>query len=74
MSHTARVTLTVQMAHDCSAWGEDCTLGQIRKQAIESAEREALKLIALAKKEGVRLQIRLDQSTLQINLPPEDRR
>ena len=74
MSASVRVTLSVRMEHDCAAWGDDCKLGQLRKQALDSARKEVEKLLLLTRKEGIKLQIRVDATTLQVNLPPEERR
>ena len=44
MSASARVQVTL-LVSDLGTWGEDCTVGQIRKQAVEAAHRKVAALI-----------------------------
>jgi hypothetical protein len=41
---TARVTLTVVVEHAGGAWGDDCTLGQLRTQAAREAVERVVKM------------------------------
>ena len=51
-STTARVRLTVDVSCD-SSWSDDCAMGQVRKQAEESARR----ILATASEANKRIRI-----------------
>lgn len=44
---TARVQVTVEV--DASAWGDDCTIGQLYKQAAEDAKAKLYNTLTQAK-------------------------
>lgn len=42
---SAEVTITLKL-HDLGAWGEECTVNQILKQASEAAKTRAHKMLS----------------------------
>lgn len=44
MSTNAKVTVTVVVPCSVGTWGDDCTIGQIRDQAIMDAKEQLQKL------------------------------
>ncbi len=48
MTATARVALEIQMTAN-SAWGDDCTVAQIKKQAEDCVRREVHKVLSQSK-------------------------
>lgn len=52
----ATVTMTFTLTYQCrSGWGDDCTLGQLRKQSLDEAKRIGREAVQLAAEKNIRL-------------------
>lgn len=79
MSAGARVTVTFLMEYEAGAgtggggWGDDCTIGQLRKQANDGAKDAAERVVrAAAEQAKVRLTVQKIGSTSVVLLPDRE--
>lgn len=68
---SATVTLRVEMTVEAGPWGDDCSLGQLRKQALDAARVAVLNLLGEVKRSDVKIRV-LSTADVQIHLeePP----
>lgn len=56
-SAKACARVTFEIVHHCGSWGHDCTVDQLHRQALDSAQGGADKVVRLAAEKGIHLRV-----------------